>query len=94
MDMQVWLKNMVSPGPKKALPILSFPSVSKLGVTVTELVWDSAVQARGMKVTADAVPTAAAVWSPTRRRRRRWPSRQWEAGGPDYAWRPSGKRRA
>lgn len=61
MDMQVWLKNMVSPGPKKALPILSFPSVSKLGVTVKELVWDSALQARGMKLTADAVPTAAAV---------------------------------
>lgn len=61
MDMQVWLRQMKSAGPKRALPILSFPSTTLLGVTVKELVWDSHLQAKGMKMTADAVPSAAAV---------------------------------
>lgn len=61
MDMQTWLRQMKSAGPKKALPILSFPSVTMLGVTVKDLVWDSHLQAKGMKLTADAVPSAAAV---------------------------------
>ena len=46
---------------KKPLPILSFPSVSLLGVSVKELISSSELQARGMKAIADATDAAAAV---------------------------------
>lgn len=47
--------------PKGALPVLSFPAVQKMGVTVRELVESSALQARAMKIVADEVPTLASV---------------------------------
>ena len=45
----------------KALPLLSFPSVQLLGISVQELISDSNVQAKGMKAIADRVPSAASV---------------------------------
>lgn len=58
-DMKAWQKRLPDLG--KALPILSFPAVSLLGVTVRELVFDSALQAKGMKLVADRTDSAAAV---------------------------------
>ena len=46
---------------KKALPVLSFPAVQLLGVTVKELISDSDVQSDGMAAVADRCPSAAAV---------------------------------
>lgn len=46
---------------KKALPVLSFPAVQLLGITVKELISDADLQARGMKAVAEAVDTAASV---------------------------------
>ena len=60
-NMKQWLSDMIASDRKTALPILSFPSVSLLGVTVQELISDSDRQAQGMKLVADRVKTAAAV---------------------------------
>ncbi|MBO5511353.1 MAG: methyltransferase, partial [Clostridia bacterium] len=60
-NMKEWLSDMISADKKTALPILSFPSVSLLGVTVRELISDSDRQAEGMKLVADRVNAAAAV---------------------------------
>ena len=49
------------PASGKALPILSFPCVSLLGISVKELISDSTLQAKGMKAIADRADIAAAV---------------------------------
>ena len=59
--MKQWLSNMISDKTKTALPILSFPSVSLMGITVRELISDSNRQAQGMKAVADRTKSAAAV---------------------------------
>ena len=59
--MKTWIEELLSAESKKPLPILSFPSVSLLGVSVKELISSSELQARGMKVIADATDAAAAV---------------------------------
>ena len=48
-------------GQKAALPILSFPCISLLGISVSQLISDSEQQAKGMKLVADRVPSAASV---------------------------------
>ena len=60
-DMKNWLSTVMASEKKKALPILSFPSFSLMGVTVKELISDSDRQAEGMKLVADRVDSAAAV---------------------------------
>ena len=59
--MKTWIEELLSAESKKPLPILSFPSVSLLGVSVKELISSSELQARGMKAIADATDAAAAV---------------------------------
>lgn len=61
MNMRNWLNDIRSADKKKAIPILSFPSVSLLGITVRELISDSDSQAAGMKKIADTVDAGAAV---------------------------------
>ena len=61
MDMQAWLRALIQPGKKKTMPILSFPCVSLMDVSVRELTHDAALQAKGMKLIADRVPSLAAV---------------------------------
>lgn len=61
MNMRKWLDDMRTAEVKKAMPVLSFPSVSLLGITVKELIADSSLQAEGMKRIADRVDSAAAV---------------------------------
>lgn len=61
MNMKFWLENMKNAKEKKAIPILSFPSVQLMDVTVKELISDSDMQAKGMKMIADRVPSAASV---------------------------------
>ena len=59
--MKTWIEGLLSAESKKPLPILSFPSVSLLGVSVKEMISSSELQARGMKAIADATDAAAAV---------------------------------
>ena len=60
-DMKLWLESLKGSHKKKPLPILSFPCVSLLGVSVRELISDSDLQAAGMKAVADRTDAAASV---------------------------------
>ena len=59
-NMKQWLSDMIAAEKKIALPILSFPSVSLMDITVRELISDSDRQAQGMKMVAERVNAAAA----------------------------------
>lgn len=60
-NMKQWAADLIAASHKNPLPLLSFPCVRLLDVTVKELLMDSALQAKGMKLAADRVPSAAAV---------------------------------
>ena len=55
------MKSQIIKFSKKPLPILSFPSVSLLDVSVRELISNSTLQAQAMKAVADRTDAAAAV---------------------------------
>ena len=61
MNMKKWLVELASSKDKKALPILSFPTVNLLGISVRELIMDGAKQAEGMRLIAERTDSAAAV---------------------------------
>lgn len=61
MNMNKWIEKMINEEEKKALPVLSFPSVQLLYVTVKELVTDSSLQAMGMRLLADKYDMPAAM---------------------------------
>lgn len=60
-NMKLWIEGLKEAGEKKPIPVLSFPCVSLLGVTVRELISDSDLQAKGMKLVADRVDAGASV---------------------------------
>lgn len=60
MNMYKWLDKMIYQEEKKAFPLLSFPSVQLIYVTVKELVSDSNYQALGMRMLADKYDMAGA----------------------------------
>ncbi|MBE6032070.1 MAG: uroporphyrinogen decarboxylase family protein [Firmicutes bacterium] len=62
-NMDQWMKEMLEAPEKKALPVLSFPSVQLLGITVRDLIFDAETQAKGMKAVADRTPGAGAAVS-------------------------------
>ena len=58
-NMTKWLSELSAS--KKALPILSFPCVSLLDITVRELISDSELQAKGMLAVSEKCDAAAAI---------------------------------
>ena len=60
-NMKQWVANLIGNHPKKPMPILSFPSVGLLGVSVKEIISNSTLQARGMQAVAENTPAAASV---------------------------------
>ena len=60
-NMRKWVMDMIQAPVKNPVPILSFPSVQLLGISVRELITNSDLQAKGMKAVADRVPSGAAV---------------------------------
>ena len=60
-NMKQWLAQLREMPEKKALPVLSFPAVQQMGISVRELISDSDRQAQGMKLVADRTDAAAAV---------------------------------
>ncbi|MBR6765005.1 MAG: uroporphyrinogen decarboxylase family protein [Clostridia bacterium] len=58
-NMKNWLNALNDS--KKPLPILSFPSVSLMGISVRELINDSTLQAQGMKRVQERTNAAASV---------------------------------
>lgn len=61
MNMKKWVEDMIAADTKKAMPVLSFPAIQKLGITVKDFISDSDLQAQGMKAVADATDAAASV---------------------------------
>lgn len=61
MNMQKWIKDLKTAPIKKAMPVLSFPSIQLLGIGVDELISDSSLQAKGMKLIADRTDASAAL---------------------------------
>ncbi len=60
-NMQKWAADLLAAPIKKPLPILSFPCVSLLGISVKQLISDSEWQAKGMQLVAQRTDAAAAV---------------------------------
>ena len=61
MDMITWLEELKKETNKKPMPILSFPSVNLMGITVRELTESSEAQATGMALIAEKYGTLASV---------------------------------
>lgn len=61
MNMKHWLEEVRTSPVKKPLPILSFPCVQLMDISVKELISSSDNQAKGMKAVADRLETLAAV---------------------------------
>lgn len=60
-NMKRWAAELMAEPVKKPMPLLSFPCVQLMNVTVRQLVADAALQAEGMKRVADRVDSSAAV---------------------------------
>lgn len=60
-DMKQWIQDLVAAPAKKAMPVLSFPGVQLMGITVKDLIQSSDYQAQAMKLVADRTPAAASV---------------------------------
>lgn len=60
MDMNSWLNDLRAPGRKRAVPVLSFPSIGLMGITVKELIGSSELQAGGMQRIAEMTNAGAA----------------------------------
>lgn len=60
-NMRKWLDDIRESSVKKAMPILTFPAVQLLGVSVKELISNSDMQAKGMKLIAERTDASAAV---------------------------------
>ena len=60
-NMYKWVDEIIASKSKKALPVLSFPAIQKMGIAVEDIVKDSDKQAEGIKLIADSFDTAAAV---------------------------------
>ncbi len=61
INMKQWFADMIASPTKKSLPVLSFPSVTLMGIAVDELINSSDAQAKGMKAICDKCDTAASV---------------------------------
>ena len=60
-NMKLWLEELKNAENKKPMPILSFPAVSLLGISVSELISSEELQVKGMKAIADRTDVAASV---------------------------------
>lgn len=61
MNMRQWQQERIESPKKKAVPVLSFPSIQLLGVTVKELIADADLQAEGMARVAGRCDTGASL---------------------------------
>ncbi len=61
MNMTKWVEDTIASPKKKGFPVLSFPAIQKMGITVKELISSSDYQAQGMKIVADLTDAAGSV---------------------------------
>jgi uroporphyrinogen decarboxylase len=60
-NMRQWLNEIKAAKIKKAMPVLSFPCIQLMGITVKDLISDSSVQAKGMKLISEKVDSLASL---------------------------------
>ena len=60
-DMNTWLEALRTAPVKKALPVLSFPAVQLMNITVSELISSAEAQAQAMELVAQRTDAAASV---------------------------------
>jgi uroporphyrinogen decarboxylase len=60
-NMYQWLEEQKEAKIKKPLPVLSFPCIQLMGITVKDLISNSDTQAKGLKLIADKCDCAASV---------------------------------
>lgn len=60
-NMQQWAAELIAAPQKDSFPVLSFPAIQMMGITVAELIASSDAQAKGMKCIADACKTCGSV---------------------------------
>lgn len=61
MNMKQWVQEQMAMEKRKAMPILSFPSIQLLNISVQDLIRSSTAQAEGMAAIAKRCDTSAAV---------------------------------
>ena len=61
MDMHKWKKDILATPRKKAAPVLSFPCVQFMGITVQQLISDGDLLAAGMKMISERTDTAVSL---------------------------------
>jgi uroporphyrinogen decarboxylase len=59
--MTKWLEEVLAADQKKALPVLSFPAIQKMNITVRDLIGSSDYQAQALKTIADETDSLASV---------------------------------
>ena len=60
-EMKKWLEEWRAAPVKKAFPVLSFPAIQIMGISVKDLISDADAQAKGMKLVAERTDSAASV---------------------------------
>lgn len=60
-NMREWISQVIASPIKNPIPVLSFPAMSLMNISVRDLISSSALQAEGMKKVADRVPSGASV---------------------------------
>lgn len=60
-NMRAWKEEVIAQQVKKPMPILSFPVIQLMGISVNELINDSETQAKAMKLVADHNDSLASV---------------------------------
>ena len=60
-SMKQWVADTIAAPTKQAVPVLSFPAVQLMDITVRDLISSSEYQAKGMKMVADKVASGASV---------------------------------
>ena len=60
-SMRKWAAELIAAEKKNPIPVLSFPAVQLMGISVKKIISDSELQARGMALVAERVRSAASV---------------------------------
>ena len=60
-NMKQWVADTINQPVKKGMPILSFPAIQKMNITVKDLISSSDLQARAMQIVAKNTDAAASV---------------------------------
>lgn len=61
MDMKKWVAEQIAADRKKPLPVLSFPAIQLMDITVADLIGSTEKQAEAMRLVAERVDAAASV---------------------------------